>query len=182
MIILVIFLFCLMTAIGVGILAGMSDFKGMQIPNMYPAMIAGAFCAAFAFLWLGGDAEIFSSLGSHIISGVAVFAVTYLLFFFGKFGGGDSKLLTAYAFWMGLKGLPAFLFFMSVGGALLGVAALILKRRTLFPRARETSWIGRVQKGENVVPYGIAIAFGAIVAFGFMGFFNPDIYLKILEN
>ena len=81
-------------------------------------------------------------------------------------GGGDSKLISAFALWLAsFDGLMAFLFYMGLCGALLGFVALFLKKRKPIRTENKKSWFYRVQSGESVVPYGVPIAIGAFAGF-----------------
>ncbi len=169
MIYLMIFVFCFVSALGLGVLAGWTDFRGLTIPNILPALILASFVPAYAVSYFAG-AEIFSSLGYHVGAGFFVLLITFILFSLKVIGGGDSKLLSAYALWIGFKALPIYLFYTALIGALLGVAALLLKRWKPFKNPSEGGWIARVQGGENKVPYGIPIAIGALIAFLSLGY------------
>lgn len=184
MLFLIIFLSCLFIAIGTGILAGWSDFRGLTIPNLYSAVILGAFVLAWvSSLVLGtGGVPVFSSIWSHLAAMLIVFFATYAMFAGGMIGAADSKVGTAFALWFGVKGLVPFLFFMTLAGGVLGLAALVLRRRALWPGAPEGSWIARVQKGENAVPYGIAIALGAFAAMIRIGYFDTGMLAAITAH
>jgi len=171
---LILFLTGLLVAVACGIMSAWADWKGMQIPNLYPAMISGAFFVSMFGTYLAGHDAVFSTLGAHLLSAGIVFAVTFLLFMAIKFGAGDSKLLTAYAFWFPPGFLIPFLFSMSVIGAALSLLAIIIKKVKPFEKPAEESWVEKLQKGESVVPYGIAITGGAIVAFLSHGYFSPS--------
>jgi prepilin peptidase CpaA len=172
MISLIIFFTFILSILGVGILAGLSDLRGLMIPNSYSLFILATFFPCFALLWLLGGSAIFFSFFSHIFAAIFVFVATAVLFQFRFIGGADSKLATAYALWVGLSGLAAFFFIMTLVGALLGVFALFLKRRRPFKAPLAGSWIARVQDGENKVPYGIAIVIGAAYGFYHVGYFD----------
>ncbi|MCB9978749.1 MAG: prepilin peptidase [Rhodospirillales bacterium] len=182
MIPLILFLFCVCVAIGTGLLVGFSDFRGMTIPNRYSLMVVGAFVCAFSVLSLTGREDVFSSLGSHLGGAGIMFAVTLWMFAAGMIGAGDSKIGTAFALWAGLAGLPVYLFSMALSGGVLGFLTLALRRWTVWPGAPEGSWVARAQRGESVVPYGIAIVFGAIFAFVFRGYVSPDVFVRILDG
>lgn len=173
MIALIIFLFCVVAALGTGFLAGQSDFKGLTIPNYYPAIIAGAAVPALAASWFGG-AQVMGPPLMHVIIGAVVLVITFILFTFRVFGGGDSKLLAAYGLWVGGKGIVTMLFYMAIFGAILGAATLFIMKKKPFAAPKDGGWIARVQAGENKVPYGIPIALGALVAFIQMGFFSAS--------
>lgn len=172
--ILFIIVFCLLIALGFGVAAAVSDWRGFLIPNTYSAGVALAFIPAYSvFLFFAGDSGFFEGWGSHLGACAIVFAVSFLLFSFNMFGAGDSKLVTAYALWTGMGGLSAFVFYMALVGGLLGVATLLLRKHKPFKEAREGTWIARAQAGDNAVPYGIAIMVGAIASFVWLGYFSP---------
>lgn len=181
MIALIVFAGCALAALGAGIAGAVSDYRGMRIPNAYPAVITCLFFPAWGAIWLGGGSEIFSALWVHLAVGAFAFAVTYAMFVARVFGAGDAKLVTAFAFWTGWTGLPAFLFFLTVFGMFLALATLALRRWTPIQSPAPGSWVARAQGGEKVVPYGIAITAGAMVAFHRIGFFDPQVLSSLVR-
>lgn len=173
MICLTLFIFCVIVALGTGLLAGWSDFKGMTIPNTCHVLILGAFALAAVCVYLS-PTPVFEPLRWHLGAAVVTFVVTFIMFQLRLMGGGDSKLLTVYALWVAFAGLPSLLFYTALIGALVGIAALIIKRRKPFANPPEKSWIGRVQAGESRVPYGIPIVCGAFISFWQSGYLSPD--------
>ena len=170
---LILYLTGLLVAVACGVMSAHADWKGMKIPNLYPALIVGAFFVAFLGTYLSNNHEIFPSLISQLLSAGIIFAVTFLLFIAIKFGAGDSKLLTAYALWFPPGMIIPFLFSMSIIGAALSLLAIIIRKVKPFENPAEGSWVQKLQKGESVVPYGIAITGGAIVAFLSHDYFSP---------
>lgn len=83
--------------------------------------------------------------------------VGFLLFKYRLFGGGDAKLMAAASLWLGSGAVLPFLAYTAVSGGVLGVA--ILAFRLLFRHSRGHESISRRE-----VPYGIALAVGAITA------------------
>jgi len=172
--ILFIVVFCMLVALGFGVAAGLSDFKSMNIPNVYSLGIAlSLFVALLVDAVTGNGMEFFAPWKSHLIAGAATFAATFVLFSFRMIGAGDSKLCSAFALWVGLTGLASFLFYMAITGALLGLATKVMNKRVLVAAPAEGSWIAKAQTGFGGVPYGIAIAVGALVAFYQLGYFSP---------
>lgn len=165
MILLIVFLICVFVSLGAGVLACVSDIRGMTIPNLYSLVVALSFFIAFITTTIGGKPEVFSSPWSHILSGLLTFSLTALLFGFRFIGAADSKLATAYAFWISAKDLPVFLVYMTFAGGFLAVVSLILLHQKPFKSPPEGSWMALVQNGESKVPYGVAIFVGALVAF-----------------
>jgi prepilin peptidase CpaA len=174
MILLIIFLACLFVAIGAGVMASLSDMRGLTIPNSYSVAIISAFAVVYLALWAGSHEGMFHSFNNHLLGGLTVFGVTALLFAIGAIGAADSKLATAYAFWLALPGLLAFLFYTTVAGGVLGLLALTLKKWKFVKNPKAGSWIARVQAGENKVPYGVAIAAGALASFVKLGYFDME--------
>lgn len=175
MISLTLFLIFILAVLGVGILAGYSDLRGLVIPNIYSILIAAGFPVCFALMWLLGDAAVFKALWSHIGALVVILLVSAAMFHFKVMGAADSKLASAYALWLGLGGLPVFLFVMSLVGAVLGVIALYIRKKKPFKEPAPESWVGQLQAGKSKVPYGIAIVCGAAYGFytaGYLDFVN----------
>lgn len=154
------------------VLAASSDFKRLTIPNSYSMIIGLSFCVAAICEWFYPQLMPLSSLLSHVLAGAIIFLVTILLFSMKKIGAGDSKLASALAVWCGLSGVPAFLFYMALTGGLLASFSLIVKYFKLFPSASADGWIGQVRDGNGKVPYGIALAVGAMITFYIQGYYT----------
>jgi len=179
---LVLFLICLFISIGVGVLASVSDIRGMVIPNIYSVIVIAAFLAAFVALSLMGNKGVFfSSIWSHLMAAGFMFVVTVLLFAAGTLGAADSKLGSAFALWVGIKGFLPFLLLMTLAGGVLGLVALSLKKWKPVANPAEGSWVALVQGGESKVPYGVAIVFGAVIAFYHVGYFDVSNWSSLLE-
>lgn len=179
MIWLVFYLFGVVVALGAGVAGAWSDYKGMTIPNALSLIIVAAFALSYTSAQMAG-VEIFSDLKAHLAAGLLIFLITFLLFFLKVMGGGDSKLLSVYALWAGFSVLVTFLFYMALFGALIGLAALAIKKYKPFKTAPPESWIGRVQTGKSAIPYGIAITAGAVFAFVERGYFDPETMAQFL--
>lgn len=173
MIVLIIFLMCLFVSLGVGVLAGVSDIRRMVIPNAYNVYMIAAFFVAYAALYFAGQTHVFTAIWWHALSAVLMFAVTFVMFALKMLGAGDSKFATACAIWIGVRDLPIFVFYMTMMGAVLGIASLVLRKKKPFADPAEGSWIAQVQGGASKVPYGVAIAFGMVIAFIHAGYFDP---------
>lgn len=173
MFLLIVFLLSVFCAIGLGILSGMADFRGLRIPNLYPLIIACVFFPAFAAAHFAG-VGVMGLFWPHLAVGAGMLLVTFIMYSLNIFGGGDSKLLSAYALWAGLVGLLPLVFYMAISGGVLGLLTIFIRKKKPFKAPREGSWIARVQAGENRVPYGIPIGIGALVAFLQMDFLSAE--------
>ena len=173
------FFFGVMTALGMCGLAAWTDFKGYRIPNVVSVIIVVAFIVAFSITSMTGQNEIiFASWKSHLGAFVFVLFVTMAMFAVKIMGAGDSKMASAVSLWLGWSGLMPFLFYMTMTGGLLAVASILLKKykplKTPLPAFIAGTWLEKAQTGVNKVPYGIAIATGALIAFIFLGYFSPE--------
>jgi prepilin peptidase CpaA len=182
MLALIVFLSCLLFAVGSGVLASISDYRGMTIPNIYSAIIVGAFVVAFGCTWIMDVDHVFQPALSHLASGAIVLVVTMALFYLKVLGGADSKLASAYALWVGLPGLVAYLFYMSLAGGILGIIALILKKWKPLKNVPEKSWIAQVQAGHSKVPYGIAIFIGVLAYFAKAGYYDLQFLAQFVQS
>jgi len=155
----------------------------MSIPNLYSIAVIVAFVPAFvAVTFFSPDIDYFGTWKNHLITFVAVFIFTYVLFLLKFIGGGDSKLITAYALWTGFQGLMPFLFFMALVGGVLGLITIILSKNKFFKTPKQGSWIAKSQAGDKQVPYGIAIFTGAVIAFWQVGYLQPQMLMALVTE
>lgn len=154
--------------------AMISDARAYRIPNWISLAILALFAIRVAAWWLGA-ATFPVAPHWHVAVGAMVFAVTYLTFAYGLFGGGDVKLLSAVSLWAGPTFILPLLWVMAIAGGLLGVL-IILARRILAPTSETPAsgnsasgraaswWLGPLPRwaGEGRCPYGIAIGLGAL--------------------
>jgi len=148
---------------GLVIVAALTDLVTFTIPNWISVALAVAFApAAFA-------AHVsLPDIGISLAVGLAVLAAAAGMFALGWVGGGDAKLMTAAALWLGLKGLVPFLIFTALAGGALAVALLGLRSAWLRPIAHAgPNWARRLATPGESAPYGVAIAAGALAAFAF---------------
>ncbi|MDP1630961.1 MAG: prepilin peptidase [Caulobacter sp.] len=143
------------------IVAGMRDAVSFTIPNWISIALGAAFLPAALVMGVGpGEIGLALLIGlGALIAGMGMFAV-------GWIGGGDAKLFAAAGLWMGLGGLLPYLLITALAGGGLAVALLALRSVWMRPLAvRGPGWLSRLATpGENV-PYGVAIAAGALAAF-----------------
>lgn len=144
------------------ILAALSDATSMTIPNWISAALAAAFFPAAILAGLP-----LTQIGISAGLGVAALAVGAGMFALRWIGGGDAKLLAASVLWLGLAGAGAFLIWTAIAGGALALALLGARRFsqiTGFP-VRKPQWLERLLAPAGDIPYGIAIAAGALAAF-----------------
>src|SRR6476646_4841339 len=92
------------------VVAAISDYRALRVPNWLNATLAGLFpVAALAF---GHEVDWLS----HVAARLVVLVGGAAMFHFRLMGGGDVKLLAAVALWLGLGQLAPFLFAVALIG------------------------------------------------------------------
>ncbi|MFN0218529.1 MAG: prepilin peptidase [Hyphomicrobium sp.] len=139
--------------------AAANDLFTMRIPNKISLALIAAFLVCAAYVRIP-----FETFGAHVGIGAAVLAVTFTLFSFNLFGGGDAKLMAAGALWMGPDHILPFVFNVTLlGGAL---SLLILAYRKLPVEAMGLpDWAMRLHVRGSGIPYGIAIAAAGLLVY-----------------
>ena len=170
----VIYTLCVGISLICGLLAAISDLRGMRIPNSLSLIILVTFVPPALLSWYDTSfgTAMPGALEMHILSFAGVFVTTLILFGFGILGAGDSKLMSAYGLWLGPSGIIPFIFSMALAGFILALIGLIIRRFHLFSSAPVSSWIGQLHIGPGHVPYGVAIFAGAICGYAASGYFN----------
>ena len=142
------------------IFAAFSDLFTMTISNIVSAVLIISFFALAILFGLPGE-----EIGLHVACGFCVLVLTFVFFTRGWVGGGDAKLASSTALWLGFDHLLDYGLYAALMGGVLTVAILILRRWPLpsFLRARE--WIVRLHDRGNGVPYGIALALAGLILY-----------------
>ena len=140
------------------IAAAIMDATSYTIPNRLCAVLALAF--APAALAAGLPLSTFLTCGGV---SVAALCVGIGLFAAGVIGGGDAKLAAACLLWLGPAAALPFLLWTAVAGGVLAAALLFARR--LPGLVAGPGWMGRLLQPGGDVPYGVAIAMGALAAF-----------------
>lgn len=140
--------------------AAASDLMTMTIPNRLSLLLAVG--AVLANVDAGSG---FVDIGFDVAAGLLVFLLCFCLFASGVMGGGDAKLLSACALWYGLNSsLLAFLLYVSLMGGVLTVLIVMLRSSQHVLLAAGIPIPGLLLTAKKI-PYAIAIAAGAFLAF-----------------
>lgn len=139
--------------------AAAMDLLTMTIPNRVSLGLAGAFFLAAPLMGLS-----LADIGLHLGAGLLVLAASIALFAVGGFGGGDAKLLSAAALWIGFDQLLPFLLYVTVFGGVLALAILYYRRIPVLG-IRAPDWAMNLHKRGSGIPYGIAITASALLVF-----------------
>jgi prepilin peptidase CpaA len=152
------------------IVAAMRDVTTFTIPNWLSlAAIAAFFPSALLAHMALPMFELAMLIGVlALVLGIAMFAL-------GWIGGGDAKLFAACAFWLGWPAIGPFMLWTSLAGGVLAVTLLWSRKLVGAVPAMGPPWFGRLMQSGGDVPYGLAIAVGALAAFPMSAFFHPPL-------
>jgi prepilin peptidase CpaA len=140
--------------------AAASDLFTMTISNR----VSLALAAGFLILALLGGMG-FHDLLWHIAAGAAVLTVAFVCFALGWMGGGDAKVVAAVALWFGFGHLMDYLLYASLFGGALTLLLLQFRQWPLPYTLAGQAWLLRLHAKESGIPYGIALAIGALMIY-----------------
>jgi prepilin peptidase CpaA len=136
--------------------AGAMDLLTMTIPNRISIVLACAFFIAAPLAGLTPEqwANHFAAAGIVLVAGIGMFAIGWL-------GGGDAKLMTVAALWIGLADLVVYMAVVTILGGILALAILAYRRlpATALPGP---TWAMKLHETGTGMPYGLAIAGAAL--------------------
>lgn len=145
-------------------LAAVQDVYQLRISNLFPIAIVLLF-PVYAVA-KGTDAAIWQN-GAVFL---AVLALGILAFGAHWLGGGDVKLLAAVALWFDIAGVAWLIGTIAIVGAAVALIFMFFRRAIPEPALLRTGMVSLKRRGP--IPYGIAIASGAVAAV-LMGHVNP---------
>jgi len=157
---LVLLVFLLVLVPGSMAFAAAMDLLTTTIPNRVGLFMVLAFFPAAGLTGLGvGD------IASHLGAGLGVLLFGMALFRFGCCGGGDAKLLAAIALWVGVDQLPTYVLETALAGGMLAIVFSLLRSVPLPSPLLGQDWAVRLHRRDAGVPYGIALAAGALLVY-----------------
>lgn len=140
--------------------AALRDATTMTISNRLTLLTAAAFAPAALAAGLPPAAW-----GLALAAGGAALLVGMIMFAFGWIGGGDAKLFAACGLWLGLSAATPFLLWTALAGGALASALILGRRAAEVLPGFGPRWLQTLLTRGEGVPYGVAIAAGALVAF-----------------
>jgi prepilin peptidase CpaA len=140
--------------------AAASDLFTMTISNR----VSLALVAGFLVLALLSGMGLYDVL-SHVGAGAAVLAVSFACFAMGWVGGGDAKIAAGAALWFGFGHLMDYLLYASLFGGALTLLLLQFRQWPLPYALAGQTWLLRLHAKESGIPYGIALAIGALMIY-----------------
>ena len=147
------------------------DVTGFVIPNWVSLSVAVLFFIAAAVL------PVDTAWASHLGAAAAVLMGGLVIYAMRILGGGDIKLITALSLWAGFEHLPMLLLYIALGGGIMALAPIVLRRVLLsvtihVPAIEGLSRTRRAGDTRNLA-YGVAIAAGSIVVALDLPHFTP---------
>jgi prepilin peptidase CpaA len=151
---------CTFAALVIG--AAVKDISSFTIPNWISISLAAAFIPAALIAGVS-----LPTIGISFAVGAGALVLAAVMFALGWIGGGDAKLMAAAALWVGLRGIGPFAVYTGLAGGALALGLVALRSSWLRPLAEVgPGWARRLATPGEAAPYGVAIAAGALVAFG----------------
>jgi len=140
--------------------AAASDLFTMTISNRVSLALAAGFLAlAFASGMAAPDILM------HLAAGSVVLVAAFVCFSFGWIGGGDAKVAAGAALWFGFAHLLNYLLYASLFGGALTLLLLQFRQWPLPYVLAGQTWLLKLHAKESGIPYGIALAIGALVVY-----------------
>ncbi|MBN9584682.1 MAG: prepilin peptidase [Afipia sp.] len=140
--------------------AAASDLFTMTIPNRVSLLLIAGF-----FVLAGFGGMPLEQIGLHAAAGLTVLVVAFACFAFGWIGGGDAKVAAAVGLWFGFPPLTNYLLYASLIGGALTLLLLEFRRWPLPYALGSQDWLERLHRKETGIPYGIALALGALIIY-----------------
>ena len=142
------------------ILAALRDLTSYTIPNRISLALLAAFLPVALLAGMSLPAIGVSAVvgGVMLAAGVGMFALRWI-------GGGDAKVFAVSALWLGWPAVMPFAMWTALAGG--GLAVILMCGRRLGQPiiGRGPPWVGRLLTPGGDVPYGLAICFGALMAY-----------------
>lgn len=140
--------------------AGASDLLTMTIPNRISLALIAGFAVLAPLTGMGW--EVFAL---HWAAAGLVLAVGFAFFAFGWIGGGDAKLAATIALWLGWGHTMEFVALSAIFGGVLTFGVLAFRGTVLPAFVVRRQWAQRLHDDRQGVPYGIALAAGALAIY-----------------
>ncbi|MGZ9098290.1 MAG: A24 family peptidase [Brevundimonas sp.] len=142
------------------IVGGLKDLTTMKIPNWISGALVLSF---FPVALVVGLSPL--TVAAHVgvaalalVAGAGMFALRWI-------GGGDAKLMAAACLWLGVAGSGMFLLYTGLMGGLFCLVLMFARfwsRPYLFGAPQ---WVVQLMEPRGDIPYGVAIAAGALLAY-----------------
>lgn len=141
------------------VFAAIGDLIAYKIPNWLCLTVVALF---FPVAFIAGLP--FEAIGWHVLAACVALVIGFGLFAAGWFGGGDAKLLAAAALWFGWPDSMRFAVYTALAGGALAIAVALWSAIQVDSEVRGWTRFKRIFEVKPNVPYGVALAAGALLA------------------
>ncbi|MBA4782482.1 MAG: prepilin peptidase [Rhizobiales bacterium] len=138
--------------------AAVSDLGSYTLPNHISVILIVGFLCVMALIQ-----PPLSVFAWHFGVALLVFAVGFALFAFGILGGGDVKVVSALALWLGPNDFLNFFTLMAIFGGILALFLLIFRRLPVSEKWLKNNAIKGLHDRNEGIPYGVAIAAAMLI-------------------
>jgi prepilin peptidase CpaA len=144
------------------------DVATFKIPNFVSLSLLIAF-----FLYVLTVRMPLAGLGVHLLVGAIGLTIGFFLFALGYVGGGDAKFLATILLWIG-GGHDAidYALIASIAGGALTLLLISIRSLPLPSMLAGQAWISRLHDTKSGVPYGVALATGALLVLPYTEMFH----------
>ncbi|MBU4434720.1 MAG: prepilin peptidase [bacterium] len=143
------------------IVAALKDVTSYTIPNWISLALVAAFLPAAAV-----SGAPLPALGLCLATGLGGLLIGMGMFAAGWIGGGDAKLFAASGLWIGWPAALPFMLATGLAGGAVTMGILALRSGWLEPvLAGSPAWVRKLSAQGGDIPYGVAIAVGALATF-----------------
>jgi len=142
---------------GTMLTAAAKDATSMTIPNWISLAVIAGFFIVTPFVW-----ESWGVFSEHLLVGLTFFLAGFAMFAFGWLGGGDAKLMAATALWWQWDDSILYVLYTTMIGGVLALA-LVFGRKYIPEKVLTAPWAYHLFRDEKKMPYGLALAAGALL-------------------
>lgn len=143
------------------LLSASSDFFTMTISNRISLALIAGFLVLAPFV--GMDLH---SFGMHLLAGLIMLVICFVLFAFNIIGGGDAKLAACTTLWLGWDLSLEYIILFSLCGGLLTLGLLAVRNMKFIPvTVYRFDFAKRLLHPRGDIPYGIALAVAALILY-----------------
>ena len=142
------------------IVGALKDLTSYTIPNW----ISLALLVAFVPAALVCGASL-ATIGLCLAVGLGGLVMGMGMFAAGWIGGGDAKIAAAAGLWFGFSYLTDYLVYASLFGGALTLLLLQFRQWPVPYAFRSQEWLLRLHSKDSGIPYGIALAIGALMIY-----------------
>lgn len=140
--------------------AASSDLLTMRISNTLVLSMVVAFAIVAMLTGMS-----LTDFGLHFAVAGVVLVGAFAFFSFGWVGGGDAKLASATALWLGFGTTMPYLVYAALLGGALTLVILALRRIPLTPGIARVRWLNRLHDQHAGIPYGVALAAAGLITY-----------------